>query len=500
MHVEQRHRAVRDVVRGRARSGAAIVRADAVEVAVQQRHLLRPARRAARVQEQRDVVRAAPRRRRLALDALASSSSDGPRPCRERHVDDPHRVAGRLAGRVELAGGHEQSARLQVVEVEGELVALVGGVERRGRGAERRDREQQLDELRAVGSASATRSPRSMPSAASRPASVDGRARRARAYESPSRLRGEQRRVRRDRLREAGRAAAPWPATLARRLGQSRGGCFAREADAGLRARRQREAAGHPRSRGRVPGDQDAAGCGCAASRAWTSCTAIAPSPTAVAQRLVEPERTSPAAKTPGRLVSSRCSAPAAAPVRMKPLLVARDRVAEPFGARQRAEEEEQERERQTLAALERDGLEPAVLAVQGGDLAAVAYGDAVALELADEVVRHRLAQVGAAMEQRHERAAAREPDRGLAGGVAAADHADARGAAELRLGRPGGVEDAQALVLGEAVDAGAAGTARRSRAAPCAPRSRGPPRAARRSRRRPARARARGRASRCGH
>src|SRR3954447_17774780 len=29
---------------------------------------------------------------------------------------------------------------------------------------------------------------------------------------------------------------------------------------------------------------------------AWTSCTAIAPSPTAVAQRLVEPERTSPAA------------------------------------------------------------------------------------------------------------------------------------------------------------------------------------------------------------
>ena len=92
-------------------------------------------------------------------------------------------------------------------------------------------------------------------------------------------------------------------------------------------------------------------------------------------------------------------------------------------------------------------------LAVQLGDLAAIANGDAVALELADEVVRHRLAQIGAAMKQRHERAAAGQPDRGLAGRVAAADHADARGAAELRLGRPGGVEDADALVAREAVD-----------------------------------------------
>src|SRR4029077_20854950 len=53
---------------------------------------------------------------------------------------------------------------------------------------------------------------------------------------------------------------------------------------------------------------------------AWTNWTAIAPSPTAVAQRLVEPERTSPAANTPGMSVSSRLSVLAAAPVRMKPL------------------------------------------------------------------------------------------------------------------------------------------------------------------------------------
>ena len=92
-------------------------------------------------------------------------------------------------------------------------------------------------------------------------------------------------------------------------------------------------------------------------------------------------------------------------------------------------------------------------VAVQGGDLAAVAHRHAVALELAHQVVRHRLAQIGAAVEQGHERAAASEPDGRLPGGVASADHADARGAAELRLGRPGGVEDAHPLVLGEAVD-----------------------------------------------
>src|SRR4051794_18685937 len=57
-----------------------------------------------------------------------------------------------------------------------------------------------------------------------------------------------------------------------------------------------------------------------AARCAWTNCTTIAPSPTAVAQRFVEPARTSPAAKTPGTLVARRCSPPASSPVRMKPL------------------------------------------------------------------------------------------------------------------------------------------------------------------------------------
>ena len=118
-----------------------------------------------------------------------------------------------------------------------------------------------------------------------------------------------------------------------------------------------------------------------------------------------------------------------------------------------RAEEEEQERERQPLAALQRDRFEVAVLAVQRGDLGAVAYGDAGTLEIENEVVGHRLAQVGAAVEQRDERAAAREPDRGLARGVATSDDRDARGAAKASLGRPCGIEHAQSLELRQPLD-----------------------------------------------
>jgi hypothetical protein len=56
----------------------------------------------------------------------------------------------------------------------------------------------------------------------------------------------------------------------------------------------------------------------------------------------------------------------------------------------------------------ERHRFEVSVRALQRRDLAAVAHGDAVALELSHEVVRHRLAQVRAAVQQRHERAPAR--------------------------------------------------------------------------------------------
>ncbi len=117
----------------------------------------------------------------------------------------------------------------------------------------------------------------------------------------------------------------------------------------------------------------------------------------------------------------------------------------------------------------EGDGLEPAVLAVQLGDLAAVADRDAVAVELLDQVVGHRLAEVGAAVQEVDERAAAGEPDRRLRRRVAAADHSHPLPGAELRLGRAGGVEDADPLVVLEALDrqapvVGAGGEQDRSR------------------------------------
>ena len=74
----------------------------------------------------------------------------------------------------------------------------------------------------------------------------------------------------------------------------------------------------------------------------------------------------------------------------------------------------------------QRDGLEAPVLAVECGDLASVSNGDAVPLELVDQVVGHRLAEIGAAVEEGDERAAAGEPHRSLAGGVAAPDDRDA--------------------------------------------------------------------------
>src|SRR5581483_4531922 len=99
------------------------------------------------------------------------------------------------------------------------------------------------------------------------------------------------------------------------------------------------------------------------------------------------------------------------------------------------------------------DRFELPVGSVQCRELAALADGDAVAIELVDQVVGHRFAQVGAAVEQRDEGTAAGEPDGGLTGGVAAADDGDAGAAAELRLGRPGGVEDAQPFELREPLD-----------------------------------------------
>lgn len=84
------------------------------------------------------------------------------------------------------------------------------------------------------------------------------------------------------------------------------------------------------------------------------------------------------------------------------------------------------------------------------GHLAAVANGDAVALELGDQVVRHRFRQLGSAVQERHQGAAAGEPDRCLRGRVAAAHDAHALSGADLRLRRTGRVEDAGPLEMVE--------------------------------------------------
>src|SRR4051794_35281181 len=97
-------------------------------------------------------------------------------------------------------------------------------------------------------------------------------------------------------------------------------------------------------------------------------------------------------------------------------LLVPGDCLAQPVGAGGGAEEEEEERVGEAAAVGEGDGFELAVAAVQLGDFAAVADVDPVAVELAYQVVRHRLAEVATAVQERDEGAAAGEPHRSLAG------------------------------------------------------------------------------------
>ena len=146
VHVEQRHRAVRDVLAGRARSGA---RSSAPRPA----GCGGAAAPASAGWWCRSCAAAARRRRASApcrSPRRARGARERGRPVRaHRQVDDRHvRRPPRPAPASSSPRKHEQRARLEVVEVEGELGAAVGRVERSGRGAERGDREQQLDELR----------------------------------------------------------------------------------------------------------------------------------------------------------------------------------------------------------------------------------------------------------------------------------------------------------------------------------------------------------------
>ena len=84
---------------------------------------------------------------------------------------------------------------------------------------------------------------------------------------------------------------------------------------------------------------------------------------TAVAQRFVEPDRTSPRRTRQGR--RSRAVLRPRRGAGQDEAVVAGDRVVEPIGTRHRAEEEEHEREGKAIAVVQRDGLELSVLAVE---------------------------------------------------------------------------------------------------------------------------------------
>src|SRR5262249_38686489 len=111
------------------------------------------------------------------------------------------------------------------------------------------------------------------------------------------------------------------------------------------------------------------------------------------------------------------------------------------------SEEEEERGERDPVAVAERCRLELAVGAVQRRDLVASSDEDAGALEVVDQVVRHRLAEVDPAVKKRHERATAGEPDRRLGRGVPAPHATDPRGDAASGVLWPRSVEDADPFV-----------------------------------------------------
>ena len=152
----------------------------------------------------------------------------------------------------------------------------------------------------------------------------------------------------------------------------------------------------------------------------------MAPSPTAVAHRLVEPERTSPAANTPGALVSSRPARPALSPVRTNPCS-SRATTSPSHSVQGDAPRNRNRKETGTRSpSLNVTASSCPSFPWSSTTSHADPNDDARLIELVDQIVRHRLAQVAAAVEERDERPAPREPDGGLTGRVASTDNADA--------------------------------------------------------------------------
>jgi hypothetical protein len=150
------------------------------------------------------------------------------------------------------------------------------------------------------------------------------------------------------------------------------------------------------------------------ASRVNASAAAIAPSPTAPATRLVEPWRTSPAVKRPGRLVSS--GSVVGAPTGNEEILAGHDVAGgvgqdafgrAPVGVRPTADADEDGIRRlgASFAGGVGDGhaAEPPAVRVQPGQLGLEADVDQrMLLDSLDQVGGHRLSEPVAAHEHRH--------------------------------------------------------------------------------------------------
>src|SRR5882724_1643217 len=192
-----------------------------------------------------------------------------------------------------------------------------------------------------------------------------------------------------------------------------------------------------------------------------TNWTAIDPSPTAEATRLTEPERTSPAANTPGWLVSRRngCrravqwgDSARAAPVRTNSLSsrsISGGSQSVYGTAPMKLKSAGVSSRRRSPVLWFRISMAPRWPSLHALDRGVVEHLDVFGLlDAMGEVARHLLVQIVAAQEEVDLPRLAGEEDRGLAGGVAAADHHHLRSPAERRLVQGRGVVDAGALEL----------------------------------------------------
>ena len=209
--------------------------------------------------------------------------------------------------------------------------------------------------------------------------------------------------------------------------------------------------------------------------------TAIAPSPTAEATRLIDPLLMSPTARTPGQLVSSRPSPVAAGrsgpgrrgPPRLGPLgscgrrpgqdetlVVEGDGAPQPAGSRHGSDEDEEDVRVQppTLSGAVAPDDHRLQLTGFPDELLHLAAGQdldrRIPLDLVHEVARHVLTQIVRTNEEADPGGVLCQEHGGLSGRVAAADDDDRAGRAQKAASmNGGGVVDAGSLELLQPAD-----------------------------------------------